>query len=275
MSIPIGILKAGKIEPVPYSAESLADAASKEPQGVYTAARTFNRNQALLLDDHLDRLERSAKLEGIAVTLDRAALRNALRTLSEKSGYGDSRFRITIPRDHPDEPILTLEEYHPVPQELIDNGVRVVLVRLARRNPEAKTTDWMLTRRAATEAFPKGVYEGILVTEDGELLEGTNTNFYAIRNDTLRTAGEYEVLSGIARRIVLTVATEILQVELKAIHTGEIPLISEAFLTSATRGVIPIVQIEDHQIGDGRPGNFTRHIRERYEAWATAHLEPI
>src|SRR5258707_14888372 len=96
-NIPIGIVTPQGMQPAPYGAESLAEAATKEPQGVYTLARTFRRNQAVLLNDHLDRLEQSAKLEGIAVRLDRTALRNALRTLIEQSGYAESRFRITVP----------------------------------------------------------------------------------------------------------------------------------------------------------------------------------
>src|SRR5260370_42005500 len=98
-SIPIGIVTRQGLLAVPYTAQSLAEAATKEPQGVYTLARTYNRTGALLLDDHLDRLERSAQLLGIALRLDRPALTSALRILIDQSGYAESRFRITIPRD--------------------------------------------------------------------------------------------------------------------------------------------------------------------------------
>src|ERR1051325_9470247 len=100
---PICILPPDAVTRPQYTAESLADAANKEPQGVYTVARTYERNKALLLNDHLDRLERSAQLEGITVTLDRPALRTALRNLIEQSGYTESRFRITIPHAASDE----------------------------------------------------------------------------------------------------------------------------------------------------------------------------
>src|SRR5690242_6109125 len=113
--IPINIVKPQGVVAPTYTAESLADAATKEPQGVYTVARTYERNKALLLNDHLDRLERSAQLEGISVTLDREALRDALRNLIDQSGYSDSRFRITIPRANPDQQIISLEPFKPVP----------------------------------------------------------------------------------------------------------------------------------------------------------------
>src|SRR5438105_12262703 len=126
MSIPICILTPQGVIAAPYSAESLADAATREPQGVYTVARTFKRNQALLLDDHLGRLEQSAQLEGISTRLDRPALRAALRALIDQSDYAESRFRITIPRDQPDYLILSLELFKPVPTEVIENGARVI-----------------------------------------------------------------------------------------------------------------------------------------------------
>src|SRR6266852_5732029 len=107
--IPISILTPQGVIAAPYTAESLADAATREPQGVYTLARTFKGNQALLLDDHLDRLEQSAQLEGISTRLDRSALRAVLRALIDQSGYAEARFRITVPRDQPDHLILSLE----------------------------------------------------------------------------------------------------------------------------------------------------------------------
>ena len=274
-TIPIGILVAGAVQPAPYTASSLADASSKEPQGVYTVGRTFQHDKVVLFEDHLNRLERSAQLENIDVHLDRTGLRKALRALVEQSGYEQARFRITVPRESPDRPIITLEGFKGVPEDVRNNGVRVVTVHLERHNPAAKTTEWMTTRRAATDSFAPGIYEGILVTEEGLLLEGTNSNFYAIRDDTLRTADDNTVLSGIARRILLTVAPNVLQVNLIPSNTGELPLLSEALLTSSSRGVIPVVEVEGHQIGDGKPGPYTQRLRDEYDRWVTAHLEPI
>jgi branched-subunit amino acid aminotransferase/4-amino-4-deoxychorismate lyase len=107
------------------------------------------------------------------------------------------------------------------------------------------------------------------------LLEGTTTNFYAILNRTLRTAGDNTVLSGIGRRVVLTVAPDIVPVQLKPVHVDEVPHLNESFLTSASRGIVPIVEIDGCRIGTGRPGPVTLRLREAYDAWAEAHLEPI
>ncbi len=273
--IPTVILTSQGVIAPPYTSASLAEAASKDPQGVYTVARTYERNKALLLSDHLDRLERSAQLEGITVKLDRLALRKALRDLIDQSGYPESRFRITIPRETPDQQYLSLEPYKPVPAEIIARGARIMTVHMQRHNPAAKSTAWATERKSAVEAFPPGIYEGVLVSPDEALLEGTSSNFYAILDGTLRTANDTLVLGGIARRIVLTVAADILPVMEEPVHIDRIAELSEAFLTSAGRGVIPIVEIDGRAIGDGTPGPLTLKLRAAYDAWATNHLEPI
>src|ERR1700694_3793972 len=101
-TLPMAVLTAKGLEPTGYQAVSLADAATKEPGGVYTLARTYHRDHVLLFEDHIDRLEQSARLVGLNVTLNRPALKAALRTLIDQSGFTESRFRITLPQDAPD-----------------------------------------------------------------------------------------------------------------------------------------------------------------------------
>jgi branched-chain amino acid aminotransferase len=275
MPIPIGVLTPNGVQAAPYVAESMADAANKEPQGVYTVGRTLKRDHVLLLDEHFNRLERSAQLEGINAHLDRVKLRQAIRELIDQSGFAESRFRITIPRDTPDQPIITLEAFKPLPEEIYENGVRVMTVGVARRNPVAKTTEWVTTRRAVIEAFPVGIYEGILTSPDGALLEGTTSNFFAVKDAVLRTADDSSVLSGIARRILLNVAKAVLPIETKPIHLEEISTLSEALLTSASRGVVPIVEIDGQKIGDGSPGQYSKMLRQLYNDWSNVYMEPI
>jgi branched-chain amino acid aminotransferase len=228
----------------------------------------------LLFDDHLARLAESARLEGIPARIDRTALRGALRRLIESSDYMEVRFRITIPHDAPDTAIISLERLIPIAPEVYENGVRVVTLRMARHNPVAKSTTWLFARKAATDAFPPGVYEGILMGENGHLLEGTSSNFYAVADGVLRTAGE-GVLHGIAQRVVEAVAPGIIPIDWRPVRADQLWALDEAFLTSASRGVVPIVMIDTQIIADGRPGPVTRRLGAAYDAWAAAHLEPL
>jgi branched-chain amino acid aminotransferase len=273
-AIPTAILTpAGDLLPTPYLATSLADAAPNEPEGVYTLARTFRRDHVLLLDDHLNRLEQSANLTGITLTLDRPKLRQALRTLIEQTDYEDSRFRITIPRAHPDQLYLSIERYQPVPPEILQNGARCITLSSRRETPVAKTTAWMQQRKAHT--LPNGIYEGLLLSENNAtILEGMSSNFYAIIDGVLHTAGE-GVLQGIAQRIVLTIAPPILPVRLTAISKNDLPFIEEAFISSAGRGVVPVIMIDQQVIGTGEPSEVTTQIQAAYDSYTATHLERL
>ncbi|MFN8380021.1 MAG: aminotransferase class IV [Anaerolineae bacterium] len=271
----IRVLSSTGLEPAPYTADSLLDAASQEPEGVYTITSTFERTKVLKMDAHLNRLEDSAQREGIVLALDRPRLRAALRQLIEEAGYGDVRFRVTVPRSTPSNLILSCEPFKPLPAAVYEQGVRVVLIHGAvRQNPAAKTTDWMVDRQAIEAALPEGIFTGILVGEGGELLEGLSSNFYAILAGELWTAGA-GVLPGIAQQTVLEVAPDVLPVHRAPPLAADVPRMAEAFLTSASRGIVPIVQIDDHVLGNGRPGPLTQTLRERYQAWAAAHLEEL
>jgi len=272
--IETAILTPQGLHPTPYQAESLANAAVHEPEGVYTITRTFKTDHALLLDAHLDRLAQSAELESIPLVLDRAKLRAALRELILRGGYSDSRFRITVPRSAPTDLYLAMEPLPIIPSSVRENGVFVATITTQRHNPNAKTTVWMIERQKVTQDLSADIYQAILVNEDGELLEGTSSNFYTVMNETLYTAND-GILSGISRKALLQVAASMLPVQLTPCQLNQIPQISEAFLTSSSRGVIPIVKINNTVIGSGVPGAYTRQLMAAYDQWTDDHLEPI
>lgn len=264
----------GDLLPAAYQAESLSDAARYEPdEGVYTVANTFNTFDTLLLDAHLDRMEDSARRAEISLRINRPALKAALRRMIEETGYGDVRFRITVSRDHPDRYILSLEPFKPPPPEVYAEGVRcVTLSNSARTNAAAKTTGWMHQRQQVKA--PNGIYETLLLNAEGDILEGATSNFYAVLNGELRTAGT-GVLPGIAQRIVYDVAPRILPLRKDPVNIRDLPLLDEAFITSSSRGIVPVVEIDGQKIGAGQPGEKTRALRDAYLAWAQAHLEPL
>jgi branched-chain amino acid aminotransferase len=262
------------LQNVDYSADSLADAVAFEPHdGVYTVTNTYNTFQVLKFEAHLDRLEASAGYENIPLTLNRPLLRAALRDMITQSNFGDVRFRITVSGAQPENLILTIEPFKFPAAEVYEQGVRAItLPDSARKNAAAKNTRWMHEREHLT--LPDGIYTGLLLDASGQILEGTTSNFYAILNGELRTAGE-GVLAGIAQQIVFEIAPDVLPVRKEAVHKADIAQLAEAFLTSSSRGIVPIVEIDGHTLGAGIPGTITRTLRERYQTWVESHLEDL
>jgi len=269
-------LTAAGLVDVDYASASLDEAARYEPaNGVYTVSNTYHRTRTVLLDAHLDRLEDSARREGFALRYDRQRLRQALRLMIEDSGYCDARFRISIPGDRPSEMLLSIEPFQPPPPSVIRNGARCnTSAAVARLNPAAKANEWMHIRRQLAAARPPHIYETFIVADGGGILEGLSSNFYAIEDGELRTAGA-GILPGISRQIVLEICAPIISLRLEAPLFANIARFSEAFLTSSSRGIIPVVAIDGIAIGGGSPGIITGQLREAYERWVAAHLEEL
>ncbi len=262
------------LAPVGYTAHSLKDAAEHEPDGgVYTTASTVDSYKVIKLTAHLDRLQQSAARAGIDFGLNHDALRRALRETIDAAGYGNVRFRITIPPETPDEPIFSVEPFAGHPAHIYIEGVRCITApNSARADAVTKSTDWMHDRDKL--AKPEGIHEVLLRDANDHLLEGTGSNFYAVMNDELRTAGE-GVLEGISRQIVFAVAPTVLTVNAQPVRVEDVPVLTEAFISSSSRGIVPVVEIDGQTIGTGKPGPRTEAIRGAYLEWVSANLETI
>ncbi len=268
------LLEDQRLIDAPYKAHSLDDLNRLEPSGIYTVARTHYATNTVLLDAHLDRLEESAELESIPLRLNRASLREALRDTLAAGGYENARFRITISRDNPNQILLSAEPLKEVPSEILSNGAEVATYCITRPNPRAKSNAWLSLRAEASKSLPEHVYEGIVCNSRGELLEGFSSNFYAVKDEKLWTAGDH-VLFGITRKIILEVTDDLLPQHLFPVTIEDLPFMQEAFLSSSSRGVVPIVKIDGIVIGEGIPGPYTLEITRRYNSWVEENLEPI
>ena len=170
---------------------------------------------------------------------------------------------------------MTIEPFQPPSESIRSQGVRCISTAAASRcDPAAKTSDWMHRRKALQAIMPAGSYEIFLLDNEGRILEGMTSNFYAVIGEWLHTAGE-GVLAGISRHIVLEVCRDVLEIRFQAPFHDDIINFSEAFLSSSSRGIIPVVEIDGLAIGDGEVGAYTRALQRKYQSWIEAHLEEL
>lgn len=266
------------IELVGQGAGTLAEASAALPPGVYTTLRTYGGRKVLRLEEHVARLESSAALLGCRLVLDRARLRSALRSGVEAAGFADSRVRITAAfarGGRPGEVFLTYEPLALPDPRLYERGVRAASIPLARELPRAKSTAFIAVAAEYYARKPPDVYEYVMVSPEGALLEGLTSNFFAVRGGALYTAGE-GVLAGVTRAIVLEVAAGYgHRVIRMPVHRDELPGLDEAFITSASRALVPVVAIDDVTIGNGRPGAVTQQLSAGYRTQVDRELEEL
>ena len=264
--------------PVPEGASGVHDIFDALPLGVYSALRTFKHNKFLDLDAHIARTEQSVALLGWDYQLDQMALRRALHEVCTAYPGPDSRVRFDLlaapaaALGTDSRLLIALSPFEPPPPHYYADGVRVALAdALRRERPLIKAASFVLKRRPYPLGQPES-YEHLMLNEAGFILEGSSSNFYAIYQEELWTAGE-GVLGGITRLIILRLAEEIgLPVRLTPIHREQLAEIDEAFLSSASRAVLPIVGVGDQPVGDGRPGPATRRLMAAYDAYARAAI---
>ena len=148
---------------------------------------------------------------------------------------------------------------------MYEDGVTCVTVPLRREVPQSKDTRFLGPAQSAYRALPPGAHEGLLVAEDGALLEGLSSNVFVVLDGVLRTE-EARALRGTTRALVLELAQGLVPVHREAATRADLPRASEAFLTSVSREVVPVVRVDDVVVGHGRPGSLARELRARYQA---------
>lgn len=264
----------------PEPLSSLYDLPDAFPLGVYTAMRTYDHYKFLQLSDHLRRLEQSMAVLDWRYELDERAIRRALHQVCVAYEHPDARVRIDVLEQAPGPPYgdgrvtVALAPFEPQPAAVYERGVRLALApALRRRYPQAKTADFALARRA----YPinsDASYDFLLLDEGGRLLEGSTSNFYAVRDGSVWTAGE-GMLEGITRKIVLQLVEEVgIHLRLQAPRVADVPLLDEAFLSSSSRGLVPVREVDGELVGNGRPGPITKQLMVAYDEFVERSVHP-
>lgn len=253
------------------SAPSMAEASALLPHGTYTTLRTYdNGRRVLRLTHHLRRLlDTGTPAHGPRI--DEAKLRAGLAEAVKAAGAGEARLRLTYA---PRGLFACVERLEPLPETLYRDGATCVSVPLRRAAPHVKDTRFIPTATSAYHDLPAGAHEGLMVAEDGTVLEGLTSNFFAVREGILHTEDE-RILPGITRGIVLELARGLLPRATGAVRLDQVPELSEAFLTSVSRGILPVVRIDGTPVGDGKPGAVTRELSHRLDALVEREAEPL
>ncbi|MFA5836465.1 MAG: aminotransferase class IV [Bellilinea sp.] len=255
---------------------TLDQASNLLPAGAYTTFRTYQKYFALHLNDHLRRLETSSKLGGHPIRLDADQLRRNLRVALTQYPGSEARVRLTIPFGLDYETIYVHVGALFVPTAAQRaNGVKTITAQMQRNNPSAKLSNFIQSSQEARQRLQEGFEEILMVDESGNILEGLTSNFYAVMDGEIWTAGQ-GVLSGITRQIVLLLAEDAgYPVQMDAPKLSNLIRFTETFITSTSRAVLPVTEINHEPVGDGKPGPITRKLMQIYEQKVLAEVEPI
>jgi D-alanine transaminase len=246
-------------------------------------------NDGLLLDEtgHLDRLERSLKELAISMPMGRAALMAVMREVMRRNRLKDGLIYLqvtrgayrrdhAIPQDARPSLIITARSLDPKTYDKRRaDGISVVTLKDIRWGRcDIKTTGLLPNVLAKTEARKGGAYEAWLIDGQGFITEGASTNAWIVtKKDVLVTRDlNANILAGVTRKGVLAALSHhgINAIEERAFTMKEANEANEAFITSASGGVIPVVKIDGHAVGTGRPGPMAARIHALYRDMSLA-----
>ncbi len=275
----------GSYVPHDQAAVHIEDRGYQFADGVYEV--TAVRNGKLVDNDwHMDRLERSLTELSIRMPMSRRAIDMVMRETARRNRVHNGIVYLQITRgvarrDHPfpgDDVtpalVMTAKSTPPPKKEITEEGVKVVSVpdiRWSRR--DIKSVSLLPNCLAKQAAKEQGAYEAWQVEADGHVTEGSSTNAWIVDQDgTLITHPvEHSILNGITRRRLIELAkSEGVKVEERYFSLDEAKQAREAFLTSTTSFVTPIVEIDETVIGNGKPGTISLKLRELYQVYADA-----
>jgi branched-chain amino acid aminotransferase len=250
---------------------SINDIGLLRAYSVFESLRTYDR-RPFHLDEHLNRLYRSAELIELDIPWSRERIADVVRGVIERNPYRHAAIRILVTGGVSEDGMLpsgkpTLNVLiTPLPErdmERFARGYKLITTRLQRVAPEAKTTSYVAAVRALKEAARQGAQDALFVNEQGHVLESTRSNFFIFKGDTLVTPRE-GVLIGITRNVALELARGRFQVEERPILLEELAEADEAFVTASSKEIVPVVQIDDLVIGNGKPGPRTTELEQRF-----------
>jgi branched-chain amino acid aminotransferase len=238
--------------------------------GVFDYLRTYQRTP-FHLEEHLERLKFSANELNLDFNFSLDALSEIIKKLISMSSHQELSIKILVTGgissdqfipEKKSSLIVFAYELKTPPIHFYTEGIKTLTTSLTRTIPMSKTLNYIPAIVAMGKN--KDAKEALYLNANNEILEGATTNIFAVKNQTLITPNSHELLLGITREIVLNLAKEELEIKEEPISYANLSSYDEFFVTSSSREILPVIKIDGHIIANGKPGNITKILSEKF-----------
>ncbi|MEI8093438.1 MAG: branched-chain-amino-acid transaminase [Spirochaetales bacterium] len=249
--------------------------------GIFEGMRLYN-GRVFRLEDHLVRLEESAKALLLTLPYSRQELTEVIDQAVARSGRREGYLRLVVTRGvgtlglDPNRcprasVILIVDGIQLYPAELYATGIPLITAstrRTPRSSGEArvKSLNYLNNILAKIEAQRAGCLEALMLNTDGLVVECTADNIFVVKNGVLRTPSAiHGALEGITRKTVLELAQGLkVATDESALALFDVYNADEAFLTGSGAEVMPVTELDGRRIGNGKPGPVTLRLLEAF-----------
>ena len=261
MSDPIVYVN-GAFLPASQAALQVSDLAIQRGYGIFDFFKTLD-HLPVFLDEHLDRFYHSAEQMRLDPGKDREQLIAVIRELAEQNNIANAGIKITLTGGYsPDgysitrpNLIITQQPLKMPDKAMFQQGLRLMSYPHQRQMPQVKSLDYLMAIWLQPLIKEKGA-DDVLYQLNGLVSECPRSNFFIVTaDDTVVTSTQ--PLKGIIRMKTLEIAGKQFKVEERELTLEEAYQAKEAFITSTTKHILPVVQLDGRVIGDGQPGDVT------------------
>ncbi len=269
----------GEIIPYENAVLHISDLSVQRGYGIFDFLKVAN-GHAYFMDNYLDRFYHSASVMRMSIPVDREELKNIVQTLVLKNGLPNAGIKMVLTGGYsadgftPADPnlVITEQELTLPSSDIVSKGVRIITHEYVRDIPEAKTINytmgiWLLEKMRQADAFD------VLYFKNDEVSEFPRSNFFIVRQDNTLVTPEKNVLHGITRKNVLTLARKRMQAEEATVTLHDVKNAKEAFITSTTKRIIPVVNIDGKPVGTGAPGSVAQQLLDDLIALENSDLD--
>jgi branched-chain amino acid aminotransferase len=245
------------------SAEFFDDSLVYEGDSVYEVLRLIKGNP-LFFKDHVARLSSSVDLQNKMLLADEDTLRRAIILLADDDPKEEVNLKIVFNfnNDHGNWLIYYTEPVYPT-EEQYRTGVKGILFAAERNNPESKVINQKLKVVIYHQLILEGAYEALLVNKNDLITEGSRSNIFFVKGDSLITAPDNMILNGITRKHILDICSENkIKVDLNCVNIRNIAEFDSVFMTGTTPMVLPFYCIGDVHFKVSLP--VIRRLRQLY-----------
>jgi branched-chain amino acid aminotransferase len=211
---------------------------------IYEVIRLIN-GKPVFLEDHIERLNNSAKLLNVDYSANVEKIRQQIIQLANLNNIQNYNIKIVVNNfNNPNVYLFFIKSVYPS-EDAYENGVKTTLFKAIRENPNAKVINSALREKINKHLEENNLYEAILVNNNDEITEGSRSNIFFIKGNKLYTAPKEDVLVGITRIKVMEIAKRLgLEVVEDKIKVNQIDEFDACFLTGTSPKVLPISQID-------------------------------
>ncbi len=260
----------GKIHSADEAAIGVSDFALQRGYAVFDFIKIYN-GKLFHFNDHIQRLKNSASELHLKLPISDEEIHNISEQLIKKSTLNQPCIRLILTGgyaytkpvlSHPNF-IIIAEELPSYPKDVYTKGAKIITIKYQRELYHIKSINYLNALRLEPLKQDKQVFD-ILYYSDSGITECPQNNFFIFKGDILITPADF-ILHGITRKIVLKLARDHFPIEKRALPLNELKYADEAFVTSTTKGIIPIIKIDDQKIGNGLIGKRTKTLMKLFD----------